>query len=798
MTSKTMLRVVWVVRSVLDSPIRRSAAWSRMAAIVLAVWVLAANVYGDFTTVRVKVSPMAATSGRLDVSLASARRIGDPYVVLIYGVRNTGTAAVTMTARAGDQVLDQSIIRAGDSARVDVAWPRAASAHLTAIELTGTPGNWRIDSLELANRHGFNRGVVEFLILPRAQPFGRPPGWLYALLALSVVLVFIDVPIRWPRWGLRLHSWLVTLSIILAVAAAVSPALTPFRLVLATHTVASGALVIAAPRALALAWLAVPYVIRSAGALLRMLRRAAVDAASAVDRLPWRHVVSVAACGGYIWLVWANVGAYAGGADQSGYLNTARLLSGWHFRIPARPVPGIATGSLPPLAYAPLGLRPLDSETLVPTYPIGVPLTIAAAAQIADIDDAAHRVVAAFAVAGVALCVWLARMCGLSPWAAMFAALILGTSPLYLFMSLQLMSDTAALVWVTAAVVCGWQSRQRGRWALLAGASLSLAVLTRPTNILALAPVALSLGLAPRRWLLLAAGGLPGAAMLLLFNRLAYGTALTTGYGDLAGLFALANVTASVRHYATYLPVVLTPLGVLAVGLPLLRQRATPLAAVLLAWIAAFLAFYAFYFYTYRAWWFLRFVLPALPPLIVGSLLVARALLAHTRLLFRMRQMWSRLPVVAGVLLTVLVLAHNAWWGLRFFVLDPGRGERVYADAAAWARRYLPPQTTIVAMQVSGALFYYTDFPVVRWDFLDEKTLGLLQEQALDGRRPLYAVLFPFEIDDRRVFIERLRGPWTRIAAVDHVTFWRFGPAPGPDLQAAEPIADAFGIVAVE
>jgi 4-amino-4-deoxy-L-arabinose transferase-like glycosyltransferase len=398
---------------------------------------------------------------------------------------------------------------------------------------------------------------------------------------------------------------------------------------------------------------------------------------------------------------------------------------------------------------------------------------IVALSPLMGLDAAAHQAMALSALAGLLLIMSLARACGLSRWSSLLAALILATSPLYLMMSLNLMSDTPALVWVTAAVLLAWHSRSRLIWAPAAGVAFAMAVLTRPTNILAIVPIAICLGISPRRWFWLGVGGLPGAVLLVWFNLAAYGAALTTGYGDMSGSFAVANVEASVRNYVDWLPVLLTPIGVLALGLPALLRRAPRSTAVLVSWIAAFLVFYSFYFFTHETWWSLRFLLPAFPPIIVGSLLVGRMIVTRACGALRVPSSPS-VRVVAGCLLAAMVVVHNVSWGRHFDVLDTPQSEHVYVEAAQWARAHLPPDAAIIAMQVSGSFFYYTDFPVLRYDYLDRDAIRKVQAAGLAGHQPLYAVLFPYEIEELHVFRDYLPGTWTQIGAVRHITFWEY------------------------
>jgi hypothetical protein len=740
-----------------------------VAGIALSLWVLGTGVYGNFRSVRLKPAlPPPASASQL-IPLADADGLPDPYLVVVYRLRNTGTAPVTVAAALGSTPLARTTIEPGEARRVDLALERSTFDSAVALQLTGSHASWQVEYVELANLHGFTRGVIEFVILPAGQPVPPPTAWLAAAFGLGGALLVAGVPIPLSRRTRRLHVVVAGLALGLFAIAAASPLVSPFRIALAPHTYAAGLVVLALPQALSLLRAGANRLV----ALALVAGRWLSTSARMLPRLPWFEIVAAAFFAGFVFLLASRVGGYAGGADQSGYLNGARLLARGDVTVPVRPLAALPREALPTWAYSPLGFRPHGPDTLVPTYPIGLPLVVVGLSLLTTLDAAAHLAASLFAVAGLLLVMWLARACGLSQWGALLAAVILGTSPLYLMMSLQLMSDTPSLVWVTAAILLAWHSRDRRAWALLAGIALAMAVLTRPTNVLAIVPVAIALGVSARRWLWLLAGGLPGATVLVLFNLAAYGSAVTTGYGDYGELFGLRNVGPSLGTYAAWLPVVLTPVGVLALGLPVLLRGAPRTTAMLSAWIAVFLAFYAFYFFTHEAWWFLRFLLPAFPPAIVGSLLVGRALAARIREALGVR-VSPALRIAAAGLLAGLIVVHNSSWVRQFDVLTIGAGQGVYAEAAEWARRHLPPSAAIVAMQVSGAFFYYTDLPLLRYDHLDGRAIRRVQDAARAAGQPLYAVLFPFEVEDDGVFRERLPGSWVEIAAVHHITFWEF------------------------
>ncbi|MEO6568604.1 MAG: hypothetical protein ABIO94_07550, partial [Opitutaceae bacterium] len=81
----------------------------------------------------------------------------------------------------------------------------------------------------------------------------------------------------------------------------------------------------------------------------------------------------------YAFLIATYMGAYAGGSDSSGYLNNARLLREGRFIIERRALENLPAEKLPVYAYIPLGFIPVKTHEMVPTYPVGLSLMIAAA-----------------------------------------------------------------------------------------------------------------------------------------------------------------------------------------------------------------------------------------------------------------------------------------------------------------------------------------------------------------------------------------------------------------------------------
>jgi hypothetical protein len=199
----------------------------------------------------------------------------------------------------------------------------------------------------------------------------------------------------------------------------------------------------------------------------------------------------------------------------------------------------------------------------------------------------------------------------------------------------------------------------------------------------------------------------------------------------------------------------------------MVRHRQPPLFAVLASWPAVFLGFYLFYFCTHETWWYLRFILPAVPPLLVAALLVARTLVNRAH--FAPRVWWLALAAVP-------ILASGFLWFRHFDLADMNSGERTYIDGAAWLESHLPANAVVASMQTSGALFYYTQFTVFRWDTISSSEFERIAAACAAAGRPVYALLYSFEISEQGAFRKHLTGHWTRIASVHDTSIWHYDP----------------------
>jgi hypothetical protein len=175
---------------------------------------------------------------------------------------------------------------------------------------------------------------------------------------------------------------------------------------------------------------------------------------------------------------------------------------------------------------------------------------------------------------------------------------------------------------------------------------------------------------------------------------------------------------------------------------------------------------YLFYGITHEAWWCLRFILPALPGLILAGLLgvesLARGPAARWPRAFR--------PAIAAVLV-LWAVGNSAYWMRALHVLYVPGYERVYADAARELRAHAPANAVVLASLTSGCVYYYTELPVLNFDFLPDGGFPRYAERARAAGRPFYALIF--QTEEETALRRRCPGPWTRVTTVGNIGLWK-------------------------
>ena len=461
------------------------------------------------------------------------------------------------------------------------------------------------------------------------------------------------------------------------------------------------------------AWIARPLGGRTAAIQEALRRRAAIPAA----------IVSL-----FTLLAGIGYGTFvAGGSDSYGYVSQAELWESGNLHV-RQPLAAALPWSNALFTLSPLGYAPGTSgQDIVPTYPPGLPLLMAASRKVLG-SNGQYYVVPALA----ALAVWLTFLLGRSltgrASVGFSAALVLAASSPFLLMTMLPMSDVPAAAAWTLALLLALNGSVAASFA--SGAAAALAVLIRPNLVPVALVFAVSLLWRPARtrgvrlaalWSPLAfvCGLVPGLVSVGVLNNDLYGSPLRSGYGDLRQIYALGYFPINFLGFLRWIVgsgcsyVLVGTAAAWAIWPRTMRPQhaGAPTRLLLGGFILAIWLSYVFY-QPYDAWWCLRFLLPIWPVSIVLAAALATGLFAR-----------MRLPAVSAVLVGVAVLL--AAWGCQAARAQSGfrLDEQRYVAAAAYVARHTEPDALVLSMQHSGSLRYYAGRVTIRYERLDPRSL---------------------------------------------------------------------------
>jgi hypothetical protein len=453
----------------------------------------------------------------------------------------------------------------------------------------------------------------------------------------------------------------------------------------------------------------------------------------------------------------------AGGSDCYGYVSQADLWLDGHLRV-QQPWAAQFEWPVADWTFAPLGYRPgTEPHTIVPTYSAGVSMLMALGKTVAG-TKGPYLVVPLLG----ALCVWLTCRLGrklAGELEGSIAALLLATSPAFLYSLMFPMADVAAMTfWTLAALLI---LAERRAWLFVAGLAASMAILVRPNVVPVVALLGLGVALQKRPGgfrmgalvadlAVFVAGVVPGVLSVAALNAYLYGGPLTSGYGTAQELYVLARGLPNLQRYGQWFwetqpaVIVLALVGLLLPGAFARRADAPgsdglPPKMLLAGLTVTVVACYVFYL-TFDAWWYLRFLLPAFPAVMI---LAAAGLSRVARLLPREGQV-----ALLAIVLTAAV-ASQSRTAIDRGVYDLQAGEYRYISTARAVEARVPASAMVICMQHSGSLRYYGHRLTLRWDWLPPEWLDrAVASLRAHGYRP-YVLLEDWEVPR---FRERFAG----------------------------------------
>jgi hypothetical protein len=425
----------------------------------------------------------------------------------------------------------------------------------------------------------------------------------------------------------------------------------------------------------------------------------------------------------------------ANASDAYGYVSQADLWLSGHLTV-RQPWAERAPWPRAAWTFAPLAYRPAPDDAgpdLVPVYSPGLPLLMAAMKAVGG--QPGLFLVVPIAGAVLVLATWgIGRRLG-SSGAGLIAAWFVLASPVLLYMLALPMTDVpVAACW---ALVFYFSFGRTSGGAAAAGVAAALAILIRP-NLLWLAVIPALWMMRPGRraaWFIVPVAAAT-ALIGVVFDRL-YGSPFLSGYGELGVFFGWRNVTTNLIQYATWLFETQTPLAVAG-----LAALALPVPAIwpglpdrqfvwsMGAFVVALFTFYCLYL-PFDAWWFLRFLLPVWPLMMLG---LAAVLLAIAR-------RYGPAGVVAIAWLVVMLGAYTFDVARARGAFDLWHADRAYVAAAREARSLTPDNSIVLSELHSGSLRYYGGRMTLRYTLLDPAWLDRAVAWMAERGVPAYALL---------------------------------------------------------
>jgi hypothetical protein len=455
--------------------------------------------------------------------------------------------------------------------------------------------------------------------------------------------------------------------------------------------------------------------------------------------------VGVALAVAAVGLIWGS--RVAGAADPYGYISQADLWRGGQLKV-RQPIPE-------PWPYddwtlAPLGYKPgLERHTIVPTYPPGLPLLMAAAGDL--LGSRGRFLIVPLTGAVAILATFMLGAIMFDELVGVCACVLLAASPAFLFQLMLSMNDVPVTAAWAVALVLALLHRP-----LAAGIASGLAMVIRPNLPLLTVGVGLLAALpasperrmlraAVRRALSFGAGVLPGVVGIAVWNTSLYGGPLHSGYGEAASLYHWSNLWPNVARYSRWLIETNTPFVAGAIPALVSRRcapgRASEHAAVrgaLALFVIAVAASYVFYT-RFEDWTYVRFMMPAFPVMLVAAV---GCIGGTERVLGRV--------VHTAVFMTLIVLVFTwqitASKSLGAFTIQ--QNERHYEIVARELRQLTPVNSVVLSMQDAGSVRYYAGRMIVRYDNLPQgafdEAVSLLIARGLHPYLLLESTEIPF------------------------------------------------------
>ena len=484
------------------------------------------------------------------------------------------------------------------------------------------------------------------------------------------------------------------------------------------------------------------------------LVRRGVSAGDVIHRLA--RLVTAALAGIALAFTAVYIIHACGGLDSHGYVAFSELLSRGRLSYPLPDLSWLAVDR-PAEVASPLGFIPsLDGRSVVPEFPVGLPILLAAA-RLAAGPEAVFWVAWLCQIALVLTVFAMART-RYGTLTAGLAAVLMAAHPVASAYAMQAMSDVPATLATVVAVYA--MAGRREPMPVLGGLAASLAILIRPPLALPMAVLgAATLRRTPRAGWIMAAWTLPGLLGLMAIQYVLFGNPMVSGHGSAGHLFTTSTLMHNVMAHTKWFLIVQTPLVVPALWLGWRTDRS--FATMMFAIAFAEALPYFFYGVPFDDWEMLRFLLPGL------ALLVPVAAEGVASLL---RRVPRPLPQLAVVVISIVALAASSRWLESNGTLLLSVTETKYPRVGEWFNAHATPESVVFASLHSGSVHYYSGRLTLRFDAIPPDRLAPTLEGLAARGMPAYVVLdgdYETKLFERR--FAGVIGTRVRVEPVDRV-----------------------------
>ena len=246
------------------------------------------------------------------------------------------------------------------------------------------------------------------------------------------------------------------------------------------------------------------------------------------------------------------------------------------------------------------------------------------------------------------------------------------------------------------------------------------------------------------RFAVFALACLPFVALVAWVNHDLYGSFLTSGYGEASTIYKWQYFRPNLERYPRWLwesQGAYVFVSLLAIGLPRgPKADSRTLRWILLAYVTGVFACYLFYG-VFDDWWYLRFVIPAMPAMFVLSI---------DAIWQGGRRFGRAVQAIVGIVFTTLSFSHAMQYARVHQIFEIGEGEQKYVDVGRYLARELPPETVVISGLHAGNIRLYSQLRTLRVDLLDGAWLDRAIEYLKSTGPSPYLVLEESEIQNFR------------------------------------------------